>query len=395
MLILDYIAPFILNKNMRLNFLTLYLILFSSLSFGQPTTWNSSISYSTGDLVVSGTSTYIAVQDVPVNQQPPNTTYWGDLATAAASLGVPTEQVPDLSTDSILASLPNAAPDQNSSSSSSAIKIFSISTRAYYGPNGMSGSLNMTGNANDPKKVMFRVKGPSMNLSGAKLSNPSMDVKSRSVSATSWTDEFVSTDFGDHESATGPYKDRATGNNLEPMVVTSLTPSVYGCVVGSENGGQGNAIIEIYSLDDDTSSSYFTSLSTRGYYGANGMSGSVNLVGTGKMKVMFRVKGPSMNIGGTKLADPNLTLFHSVPNDDTADPNDTKWAQVVKSSTFLSYSGEDTSYTNLTSSYTDRHTGNNLEPMLVYELSQGIYGCVVGSDNGGQGNAIIEIYSLE
>ena len=33
--------------------------------------------------------------------------------------------------------------------------------------------------------------------------------------------------------------------------------------------------------------------------------------------------------------------------------------------------------------------------MLVYELSEGIYGCVVGSDNGGQGNAIIEIYSLE
>ena len=50
---LDYIIPFILNKLMRLNFLTLCLILFSSLSFGQPTTWNSSVSYSTGDLVVS------------------------------------------------------------------------------------------------------------------------------------------------------------------------------------------------------------------------------------------------------------------------------------------------------------------------------------------------------
>ena len=51
---------------------------------------------------------------------------------------------------------------------------------------------------------------------------------------------------------------------------------------------------------------------------------------------MFRVKGWH-EYWGTKLADPNLTLFHSVPNDDTADPNDTKWAQVVKSSTFLSY----------------------------------------------------------
>ena len=52
---------------------------------------------------------------------------------------------------------------------------------------------------------------------------------------------------------------------------------------------------------------------------------------------------------------------------------------------FLSYSGEKLARTNLTSSYTDRHTGNDLEPMLVYELSEGIYGCVVGSDNGGQG----------
>jgi hypothetical protein len=293
------------------------------------------------------------------------------------------------SSDDIPASNPPAVP------SSDTIQIFSISTRAYFGPNGMSGSLNMEGNNNDPKKVMFRVKGPSMNISGTKLANPSMDVKSKSVSATTWTDEFVSQNFGDHSSATGPYKDRNTGNDLEPMVVTSFTPNVYGCVVGSENGGEGNAIIEIYSLDDDSSSSYFTSLSTRGYYGANGMSGSVNLVGTGKMKVMFRVKGPSMNISGTKLADPNLTLYHSVPNEDTADPDDKKWSQVVQSSTFLSYTGENTSYTNLTSSYTDRHTGNNLEPMVVYELSEGIYGCVVGSDNNGQGNAIIEIYSLE
>ena len=74
MLILDYIDPFILINNMRLYFLTLYLILFSSLSFGQPTTWNSTTTYSTGDLVVSGNATYKALQ-VSTNQQPPNTTY--------------------------------------------------------------------------------------------------------------------------------------------------------------------------------------------------------------------------------------------------------------------------------------------------------------------------------
>ena len=75
---------------MRLNFLTLYLLLFSSLSFGQPTTWNSTTTYSTGDLVVSGNATYKALQ-VSTNQQPPNTTYWEDLATTASNLNAPSE----------------------------------------------------------------------------------------------------------------------------------------------------------------------------------------------------------------------------------------------------------------------------------------------------------------
>jgi hypothetical protein len=246
----------------------------------------------------------------------------------------------------------------------------------------------MAGSSNEAKKVMFRVKGPSMNLSGSKLANPYIDVKSRATGATSWTDEFISKDFGDHASATGPYKDRNTGNNLEPMTVVSVTPNVYGCVVGSEViGGTGNAIVEIYSMDDDTSSSYFTSLSTRGYFSSNGMSGSVRLVGSGTKKIMFRVKGPSMNISGTKLSDPNISILKKT---------DSGWDDIIKSSTFGSpYTLENANYTNVTNSYTDRHTGNNLEPMVVLELSEGTYGCVVGSDNGGEGNAIIEIYQID
>jgi hypothetical protein len=173
------------------------------------------------------------------------------------------------------------------------------------------------------------------------------------------------------------------------MVVTSVTPSIFSCVVGSEDGGTGNAIVEIYSMDDDNTSSYFTSLSTRGYFSTSGMSGSLRLVGTGKKKIMFRVKGPSMNIDGQKLANPNLDLWHKT--------DDRGWVQVVKSSTYgAAYSYEDSSYTNMTSSYADRHTGNNLEPMVVFELEEGTYSCVIGSDIvGGEGNAILEIYSVD
>jgi hypothetical protein len=259
----------------------------------------------------------------------------------------------------------------------------------------MSASLNLAGSSNEAKKVMFRVKGPSMNskvITGPKLADPWIDVVSREATKGSkWGDEVESRTFGDHSSATGPYANRATGNNVEPMVVTSVTPSIFSCVVGSEDGGTGNAIVEIYSMDDDNTSSYFTSLSTRGYFSTDGMSGSVRLVGTGKKKIMFRVKGPSMNsnvIKGAKLADPKITLQHKTS---------AGWVKVVESSTFgAAYTHEDSSYTNVTSNHADRHTGNNLEPMVVFELEEGTYSCVIGSDIvGGEGNAILEIYSID
>jgi hypothetical protein len=269
---------------------------------------------------------------------------------------------------------------------SSAIQIFSLSTRGGLYGDDMSASLNMGGDVSTPKKVMFRVKGPSMNFSGAKLANPWMDVYKRSnAQGSAWTEFFQSYDFGDHASKDN-YADRSTGNDVEPMVVESITPSIVSCVVSSEStGGTGNAIVEIYSLDDDNSSSYFKSLSTRGYVSESDMSGSVRLVGSGTKHIMFRVKGPSMNFSGSKLADPNLAIYHK----------ENGWAEMVKTSTFLQYETQDSSYTNVTSNYTDRHTGNNLEPLVVYELSAGTYSCIVSSDvTGGMGSAILEIYDV-
>ena len=44
-----------------------------------------------------------------LTNSPPNATYWGDLSSVASTLNIPAEQVPTLSTDVILASLPNRA----------------------------------------------------------------------------------------------------------------------------------------------------------------------------------------------------------------------------------------------------------------------------------------------
>ena len=102
-----------------------FLFLFVTLSLSaQPATWNSSTTYSTGDLVVSGSSTYIAVQNVPANTNISNSSYWGNLANAASQLGLPVESVPSLNSNTILNSLPSQAPDTNSSAPASRVLLW-------------------------------------------------------------------------------------------------------------------------------------------------------------------------------------------------------------------------------------------------------------------------------
>ena len=72
---------------------------------GSLSNYNPSRTYSVGDLVLLGTSTYIAVKNVPLNISPPNTNYWGNLMDAAEKLNIPSEQIPSLSTSVILEAL--------------------------------------------------------------------------------------------------------------------------------------------------------------------------------------------------------------------------------------------------------------------------------------------------
>lgn len=377
----------IITKAMKLFSLPLITLLLANvlLHAQAPTTWVIGTQYNSGSIVGYEDNFYRAIQDVPgsVGGTPDTLTdYWVDIFSTKPT--VDPEDPPTTEPDTSDTDLGNLTPPEDPDTNT--VQIFSLSTRAGIYGDDMSASLNMGGDVSTPKKVMFRVKGPSMNFNGAKLANPWMDVYKRSnAQGSAWTEFFQSYDFGDHASKDN-YADRSTGNNVEPMVVESITPSIVSCVVSSEStGGTGNAIVEIYSLDDDNSSSYFKSLSTRGYVSDSDMSGSVRLVGTGTKQIMFRVKGPSMNFSGSKLADPNLAIYHK----------ENGWAEMVKSSTFQQYDSQDSSYTNVTSNYTDRHTGNNLEPLVVYELSAGTYSCIVSSDvTGGMGSAILEIYDV-
>ena len=99
------------------------------------------MTYSKGDLVESGTSTYttyIAVKNVPLNISPSNTTYWTTLAELMLEQSVPVETVPALDTSLILASLPTSVPELKQLSLSSTLGgIITVSKS-----NAMSYSVN-------------------------------------------------------------------------------------------------------------------------------------------------------------------------------------------------------------------------------------------------------------
>jgi len=76
---------------MRKVFCILFFVTFSLAA--QPVVWDANELYSVGDLVVKENSSYLAIQR-NINVQPPNTSYWIDLAVAAAGMEVPSEPVP-------------------------------------------------------------------------------------------------------------------------------------------------------------------------------------------------------------------------------------------------------------------------------------------------------------
>ena len=99
----------------------------------------------------------------------------------------------------------------------------------------------------ESKKVMIRVKGPSMSFSGTKLNDPKISITKQNSAGVYET--FVNSDnFGDHSSATS-YSSYSTGNTKEPAVVVDLDPGTYGVRVEDAGGAQGNANVEFYEVE--------------------------------------------------------------------------------------------------------------------------------------------------
>lgn len=351
---------------------TLSLLLFfcfGSFVHAQPTTYSNTASYSVGDLVVSGSATYIAKQS-STGQTPPNTTYWEDLSVAATALSIPVEAVPTLDTQTILNSLPGFTPDSNATS----FALSNLSTRGYVGTGDsqMIAGFIVSGSGN--AVVTIRALGPTLTdlgVAGA-LADPVLTVKDSSGNTIVQNDSYADAASATDVASSG----KANIKALEPAVQIKVSPGNYTAIVSGANGTTGNALVEVYNENGSDSTVSLSNLSTRGYVGTGDSQMIAGFIVSNATTVTIRALGPTLTGLGVSgaLSNPVLTIKDSsgntvVENDNFAD---------AASATAVASSGK----SNIDAA----------EPAVQIKVTPGNYTAIVSGSGGTTGNALVEVY---
>jgi len=362
----------------------LLLVLVTSLSslYAQPVTWDSSTSYSTGELVIVGTSTYVAEINVPANNTPPNTTYWKSLEETAASLTMTTDALAALPTTAVadlLATLPGAAPDANSSTGGgTSVNLANLSTRGYVGTGDSQMIAGFVVSGTGSTTVTIRALGPTIaaapfNVSGT-IANPVLTIYDGNGNIVTTNDNFA-----DHSSASAV---AASGKNninaLEPAVQISVSPGNYSAIVSGAGGSTGVAIVEVYNENTSSTTISLANLSTRGYVGTGDSQMIAGFVVSSSTTVTIRALGPTIaaapfNVSGT-ISNPVLTIYDGSGNIVTTNDNFADHS----SASAVAASGKD----NI----------NALEPAVQISVTPGNYSAIVSGAGGSTGVAIVEVY---
>ena len=234
----------------------LSLFTFCSL-FALPEAWVASTSYSTGALVIVDGSTYIATTNVDAGNTPPDTRYWKSLEETAASLTMTTaalEALPTIEVAVLLATLPGAAPDANSSSGTSTTKFLGISTRGLVSSSlSMYGGITVLGTTN--KKVAFMGKGQTMLAGGVTnyVGDPYIEIYKQTSGV--WALYKTNDNWGDAQGSenlstvTGSTGITMPVGASEAAIVLDLEPGNYSVILKSKSGSTEEALVEAYEVN--------------------------------------------------------------------------------------------------------------------------------------------------
>jgi hypothetical protein len=266
------------------------------------------------------------------------------------------------------------------------VHLLNISTRlrVQTGDNGLIAGFIVTGT--DPKKVIIRGIGPSLQGVGATLSDPVLELHQGNTTLAT-NDNWKTRPDGTSQQAEVEATTIPPKNELESAIVTTLNPGTYTAILGGKESGTGIGVVEVYDLDQ-AANSELANISSRGFVDTNDnvMIGGFIVGGAnadGKATVVVRALGPSLVSSGLQgvLADPMLELHDN--NGGTVATND-NWK--INDQTQQSQESAVRA--------TTLPPPNDSESAIVTTLVPGNYTAIVRGKNGGIGIGLVEVYNL-
>ena len=266
-----------------------------------------------------------------------------------------------------------------------ASQLLNISSRAFVlaDDNVVIAGFIITGP--DPKRVMIRGIGPSLNGVGATLPDPTLELHQGSTTLATNDNWKVRPDGGSQqaeiEATTIP-----PVNDLESAIVTTLNPGPYTAILAGKNRATGVGLVEVYDLGQEVSAR-LPNISTRAFVGTNDnvLIGGFIIGGDGGggANVVVRAIGPSLGSAGVQgaLQDPTLEL-HDANGVTTATNDNWKINDQSQQSQEIAVLA------------TTLQPTNDLESAIVATLPPGPHTAIVRGKNNTIGIALVEVFRL-
>jgi hypothetical protein len=227
-----------------------------------------------------------------------------------------------------------------------------------------------------PKQVLVRAIGPTLANFGVPnaLQDPVLDLHDANTS-------IAQNDDWQSDSASGQIPTNLRpGDPRESAILTTLQPGSYTAIVSGKNGTSGVGLVEVYSMDN-ASSSELTNISTRGLV----QTGDFVMIGgfvsnganSSSTQLLIRAIGPSLaQFGiGDALPDPTLRL---IDGNGAIVAFDDNW--------------KDTQPTEIQA--TGLAPGDDLESAILVTLNPGSYTAIVQGTNSGTGVGLVEVFKV-
>ncbi|MCB1823318.1 MAG: hypothetical protein KDJ54_01465 [Candidatus Competibacteraceae bacterium] len=252
-------------------------------------------------------------------------------------------------------------------------RLVNLSTRDWVGAgdNVMIAGFIIDGNG--PKQILIRAIGPSMASADVPnlLYDPTLTLYSGQTPIAS------NNNWQDTQAAAIQTTGKAPNDPHESAILTTLNPGPYTAIVRGVSDTTGNALIEVYEINN--LDNRLSNISTRGQIetGDNVMIAGFIIGGDNPKKILIRAIGPTLTASGVPgiLADPTLTLY----NGQTPIASNNNW--------------QDTQAAAIQT--TGKAPNDPHESAILTTLNPGPYTAIVRGVSDTTGNALVEVYDLD